>query len=207
MVRRAIRAGGLLLCVSIAAAFAATPARAETTSERVAREQRQTKASIACHRAFLESRPCRPAASRVAPPAPQRAPSASGQERRQRRSRSTLIDVSIGEQVLRAYQDGDLIMQTPVSTGTRGLETPTGTFSIQSKERMHWSRQFGVWMPFAMQVVGGIYIHELPLTEDGRRIGTRSLGTPASHGCIRVGVGDAEALYNWAPIGTPVVIH
>ena len=93
-----------------------------------------------------------------------------------------------------------------VTTGGHGFSTPTGRYRIQSKEKMHWSNQYGVWMPYAMRVVGGIFIHELPLTKDGRRIGTNALGEPVSHGCIRVGVGDAESLYNWTPVGTPVSI-
>lgn len=34
-----------------------------------------------------------------------------------------------------------------------------------------------------------------------------NFGTPVSHGCINVAVDHAEWLYNWASIGTSVVIH
>jgi lipoprotein-anchoring transpeptidase ErfK/SrfK len=33
------------------------------------------------------------------------------------------------------------------------------------------------------------------------------LGIPVSHGCVRVGIGPAENVYNFATIGTKVVIH
>ena len=32
------------------------------------------------------------------------------------------------------------------------------------------------------------------------------LGKPASHGCVRLGIGPAKELYDWAPIGTRVVV-
>jgi lipoprotein-anchoring transpeptidase ErfK/SrfK len=28
-----------------------------------------------------------------------------------------------------------------------------------------------------------------------------------SHGCIRLGIGPAETLYNWTEVGTPVYIY
>lgn len=50
-------------------------------------------------------------------------------------------------------------------------------------------------------------IHELPVWPDGIKEGENHLGTPVSHGCVRLGVGPAEFLYNWTPIGTPVKIY
>lgn len=117
------------------------------------------------------------------------------------------IEISIAEQRLRAYEGDRLVLDTLVSTGTAQYPTPTGTYSIKSKEAMHWSTQYGVWMPNAMRVVNGIFIHEMPVTTDGRRIGDSEIGSPASHGCIRVPSGTASRLYDWARIGTPVVIY
>lgn len=49
-------------------------------------------------------------------------------------------------------------------------------------------------------------IHELPITRGGYRLSRRVLGWPASFGCIILNVGDAQALFEWAPIGTLVSI-
>jgi hypothetical protein len=35
----------------------------------------------------------------------------------------------------------------------------------------------------------------------------RSFGTPVSHGCVNLAVDHAEWLFEWATIGTPVVVH
>jgi lipoprotein-anchoring transpeptidase ErfK/SrfK len=44
-------------------------------------------------------------------------------------------------------------------------------------------------------------------TKDGRLLQTRAqLGTPQSHGCIRQWLPDAKALWDFAPVGTKVVV-
>lgn len=116
------------------------------------------------------------------------------------------IEISLAEQRLRAYEGQRLVLDTAISSGSASYPTPTGAFSIRSKEAMHWSTQYSAWMPYAMRVVGGIFIHETPIGVDGQRIGASDIGSPASHGCIRVPSGAAQRLFNWAEIGTPVQI-
>lgn len=118
-----------------------------------------------------------------------------------------VIEISISEQKLRAWEGGRVVLETAVSTGKPGHETPRGEFSILSKERNHWSTQYHVDMPYAMRVVRGIYIHEIPISPDGRRIGASDIGRPVSAGCIRVPEGTAKRLYDWAEVGTRVIIH
>jgi L,D-transpeptidase catalytic domain len=84
-----------------------------------------------------------------------------------------------------------------VSTARPGYVTPNGRFKIYAKYRMSWSRPFGVWLPWASYVVGGIAIHSYPSVP----------GYPASHGCIRVPEPEAVFVYRWSPIGTPVWIR
>jgi lipoprotein-anchoring transpeptidase ErfK/SrfK len=123
------------------------------------------------------------------------------------RSGAKQIEISLSEQRLRAFEGGQLVLDTSVSTGNASHPTPAGSFSVLSKEQMHWSSQYGAWMPYAMRVVGGAYMHETPIGADGRRIGASEIGSPASHGCIRVPSGAAQQLFAWADIGTPVVIY
>lgn len=95
-----------------------------------------------------------------------------------------------------------------VSTGRPGYPTPVGTFAIQDKKPRAWSRAAGLWMPWWMPFIGTKYgIHELPEWPGGFKEGVDHLGTPVSHGCVRLGVGPAKTLYDWAEIGTEVVIR
>ncbi|MCX6400154.1 MAG: L,D-transpeptidase, partial [Propionibacteriales bacterium] len=51
-----------------------------------------------------------------------------------------------------------------------------------------------------------IGFHSIP-TKSGKALQTeKQLGTPQSHGCIRQRMVDAERLWNFAPVGTEVVV-
>ncbi len=105
-----------------------------------------------------------------------------------------------------------LVMNIPirayvVSTGVPRSPTPIGTYKVLSKSPRAWSSVGRLWMPFWMHFSGrGHGIHELPEWPGGRKEGESHLGKPASHGCVRLGIGPAKELYDWAPIGTRVVV-
>ena len=116
------------------------------------------------------------------------------------------IDVSISHQVMTLFEDGIEDNSFLVSTGTYGMPTPLGTFSVRSKRRNVWS-SYGLWMPYSMNFHGGYFMHELPYWPNGYREGANHLGVRVSHGCIRIGIGPAEYVYNWSEIGVPIYIH
>ncbi len=119
-----------------------------------------------------------------------------------------LIEISIKTQTLTAWHEGSVVMRFLISTGQSGYETPTGRYHVYYKTPKGWSSTWRVWMPWAMAWNGNYMIHELPhFPGSTQRIGASTLGKPASHGCIRVGVGNAERLYRWAAVGTPVWVH
>ena len=119
-----------------------------------------------------------------------------------------LIEISLTKQRLTAWNDGVVVLRTLVSTGMPGYETPRGHFTVRYKSANAWSRTWGVWMPWALNVYRGYFIHQLPHYPGSKvNIGASTLGTAASHGCVRVGIPDAERLYRWARVGTPVWIH
>lgn len=117
------------------------------------------------------------------------------------------IDVDLTKQQLCRIEGGTLIDCFTVSTGKASMPTPTGTYSILSKNPRQWSATYSLWMPWWQQWYGSYGIHELPEWPNGYKEGESHLGTPVSHGCIRLGVGPAETVYNWTEIGTPVYIH
>lgn len=118
------------------------------------------------------------------------------------------IDVNLTEQMLYALEGDKLVASYRVSTGKWSMPTPVGEFSINSKDEKAYSAQYDLYMPYWMAFIGNGYgIHELPETSTGRKEGESSLGVPVSHGCIRLGVGAAQEMYNWAEVGTPVFVH
>ncbi len=99
-----------------------------------------------------------------------------------------------------------------VSSGMSSTPTIAGQFQVLFKEPNAYAQRWALDMPYFMAIYEereGFHngIHELPITSYGRQLSPLVLGWPASYGCIIVDVGDAEMLYNWAPVGTLVRIH
>lgn len=117
------------------------------------------------------------------------------------------ITVELGQAQRLHYYLGDTELGSfPVSAGKASTPTPKGNYTIINKHPKAWS-SYGLWMPYWMGLGTGKFgFHELPIWPSGYREGENHLGIAVSHGCIRLGIGPAEYLYNWADIGTPVVI-
>ncbi|MBE9130252.1 MULTISPECIES: L,D-transpeptidase [unclassified Coleofasciculus] len=112
------------------------------------------------------------------------------------------IQIDIPNQRLIAWEGGNQVYAVIVSTGKNSTPTRPGTFTIQSKRRTDRMRGQGYDVPnvpYAMYYDGGYAIHGA--------YWHKNFGTPVSHGCINVAVDHAEWLFNWASVGTPVVIH
>ena len=121
------------------------------------------------------------------------------------------IVVDLSEQHLYAYQGSQLVYSFVASTGAAPSYTRAGEFRVQSKIPNAYGAAWGIWMPFWL----GIYwagssengIHALPVLSNGQTLWAGYLGRPISYGCIVLGTYEAELLYNWAEIGTPVSIR
>jgi hypothetical protein len=117
------------------------------------------------------------------------------------------IVVNTTKQELEYFIDKVSLGKARVSTGKRTMPTPRGEFKIMNKTKRAWSKKYGLWMPYWMAFKeGGYGFHELPEWPNGYKEGQNHLGIPVSHGCIRLGVGDAKKLYDWAEVGTGVTI-
>ncbi|MDD3487404.1 MAG: L,D-transpeptidase family protein [Candidatus Moranbacteria bacterium] len=118
------------------------------------------------------------------------------------------IDINLAKQQLSIFENGERLGTYLVSTGKRGMATPTGTFHVMAKRGRAWSKKYNLYMPYFMQFTGqGHGIHELPEWKNGYKEGANHLGTPVSHGCVRLGVGPAAKVYDFSEVGTPIVIH
>jgi lipoprotein-anchoring transpeptidase ErfK/SrfK len=117
-------------------------------------------------------------------------------------SPSHWIEIDLSEQRLRAWQGKKLVYSFKTSTGKRSTPTPTGKFWINSKYRTNRMRGRGYDIsdvPYAMYFYGGYAIH-------GAYWHNR-FGNPISHGCVNLPVKQARKLYNWAKMGTLVVVN
>jgi len=116
------------------------------------------------------------------------------------------VDVDLTLQKLCRVDGANLVDCYTISSGKPGMGTPTGTFSISEKEPRHWSSPYSMWLPFWQRFNGGVGLHELPETDNWKETDAH-LGTPVSHGCVRLGIGPAQTIYDWTEIGTPVFVH
>lgn len=118
------------------------------------------------------------------------------------------IDINLAKQHLSIFEDTKRLGTFRISSGKSGMATPTGNFKIMGKRGRAWSNKYKLYMPYFMQFTGvGHGIHELPEWPGGYKEGAAHLGIPVSHGCVRLGIGPAETVYNFSSVGTPVVIH
>lgn len=112
------------------------------------------------------------------------------------------IQIDITNQRLIAWQGANQVYAVVISTGKGATPTRAGTFTIQTKLRTDRMRGPGYDVPdvpFTMYYHGGYAIHGAYWHQ--------RFGTPVSHGCVNVAVNHAKWLFNWASVGTPVVIH
>jgi hypothetical protein len=99
-----------------------------------------------------------------------------------------IIVVNKSTQRLSVSVDGMPRYEWPVSTARMGYNTPNGTYGVERMAVSWFSRKYD-WspMPYSIFFDGGYAIHGS--YEIGR------LGTPASHGCIRLHPNNATTLY------------
>lgn len=122
------------------------------------------------------------------------------------------IMINIAEQRMRVYENDALLHEWSVSTGIKDSPTHKGIFQVVDKNEKAYGSQWDLWMPYFIAIYpagGDVYngIHELPILSNGQRLWEGSLGSPASFGCIILGIPEAETLYNWADIGVLVIIE
>ncbi len=112
------------------------------------------------------------------------------------------IIVDVGEQRVYAYENGQLVRTSLVSTGLSYYPTVIGDFSVYLKYESQTMSGPGYnlpGVPYVLYFYQGYSLH-----------GTywhSNFGTPMSHGCVNMQTPEAQWVYNWAPIGTPVRVQ
>lgn len=112
------------------------------------------------------------------------------------------IQVDISQQRLIAWQGDRAVYGFTVSTGKRKTPTLTGIFNVQTKHRQTRMRGEGYDIknvPYVMYYDGGYGIHGA--------FWHNNFGTRVSRGCVNLPPRHAKTLFNWAGVGTPVIVQ
>jgi hypothetical protein len=105
--------------------------------------------------------------------------------------------VSLRDQRITVYDAKGWILRAPVSSGTKGRETPAGIFSVIQKVEDHYSNLYDdAYMPHMQRITwSGIALH-----------GGALPGYPASHGCVRLPFDFAARLFDATAMGMRVIV-
>ncbi|AYY11943.1 murein L,D-transpeptidase [Actinobacteria bacterium YIM 96077] len=124
--------------------------------------------------------------------------------------RRVVYDIT-GQQVW-LVDEGNEVVHTYLVSGSRYDQLDEGTYEVFSKSEEAISWTYSETMRYMVRFHRGensnIGFHDIPVYRDsGEEVQTLSeLGTPLSDGCIRQDPDDAKALWDFAPVGTPVVV-
>lgn len=144
-----------------------------------------------------------PASTMPDPAEPTQPPPRSGHGRR------VVFDMS--EQRVWLVRDGGEVAASYLVSGSRTDNLSPDRYEVYSRSRhatgfdLHSTMQYMV--RFAHGDRAAIGFHDIPVDDDGRLVQQRSeLGTPQSAGCIRQRRADARRMWDFATVGTPVVV-
>ncbi|CAG7839240.1 hypothetical protein Z959_03965 [Clostridium novyi B str. ATCC 27606] len=118
------------------------------------------------------------------------------------------ITVKLGQQKTYIYKGDSLIKTFTCSTGMDWTPTPTGVYLIGSRGSLFYSGSSVIcynWVRWN----NNFLFHSVLYDRNGNLILSeyKKLGQKASHGCIRLPLGDVKWIYDNIPSGTPVIIQ
>ena len=130
-----------------------------------------------------------------------------------------VITLSLSLQEAVFYDNGCVVGASPITTGRPGLNTPTGNFAVFYKTSPFtmvspWPPGSPDWYPtsvvqWVLEFADGYFLHDA-YWESQNAFGPGSENDVAqdyaSHGCVHFPTAIMPWLYNWTPLGTPVII-
>ena len=133
------------------------------------------------------------------PPAFPALPEGSGSGRR--------VVYSNSQQRMWLVEHGERTESSYLVSGRRGDPAP-GTYQVFSRSRHASSGNVRMeyMVRFARTPGLDIGFHAIPVGRNGPIQSESELGQYRSRGCVRQSVGDAARLWDWAPVGTTVVV-
>lgn len=120
------------------------------------------------------------------------------------------IEVDLSDKITVVYEDHKPIYRFRVCIGRPSAPTLPGRYQVLDKLPMAYASKWDLNMPWWLGIywAGGSQngFHALPILSNGNILWSGALGTGCSFGCIVLDTKDAITLYNWAEIGTVVLI-
>lgn len=102
---------------------------------------------------------------------------------------SLVAKIDVSNQTMTVTKHGRVIYTWRVSTARKGYVTPRGTYRPQRLHKMWYSRKYDMSpMPYSVFYHGGYAIHGTNAV--------KRLGSPASHGCVRLLTANAATFYS-----------
>ncbi|NWF69926.1 MAG: L,D-transpeptidase family protein [Chloroflexi bacterium] len=124
------------------------------------------------------------------------------------------IVVSISQQQMWVFENGQVIWNWVVSTGISDSPTWPGIYQIISHVPNAYAGNWNLYMPYFMGVYRPIPgadftngFHGFPTRGGSQLLWVNDLGTRVTYGCILVADGNIQLLYNWAEDGVVVEIQ
>jgi len=117
------------------------------------------------------------------------------------------IRVFVDEQVLVALENGEEVYSFDIVTGREEKETSAGSFKIFRKHEKYTSKTYGSEMPYTMFFTAdGKAIHGTHMSTLRSYLHSYVTESVGSEGCVGLTDDNAQALFEWAPVGTPVIV-
>ena len=117
------------------------------------------------------------------------------------------IRVFIERQVLVALENDEEVYSFDIVTGRDGKETEAGRYRIFRKHEKYTSKTYGSEMPYTMFFTkDGKAIHGTTMATLRSYLHTYLTESVGSQGCVGLTDDNAKALFEWAPVGTLVVV-
>lgn len=118
-----------------------------------------------------------------------------------------LITVDTAKQRMHIWEGGIEQRVIIVSTGMYYTPTVKGNFRIQKKIEMQDMRgSFPPYKPYYIKDVPHVMYFYGAYAIHGTHWHTK-FGTRQSHGCVNLSIADAKWVYDWANVGTRVVVY
>ncbi len=119
------------------------------------------------------------------------------------------IEIDLNRQRVIVFYKDDILREMICSGGAPGSPTPMGEFVTSQKIPKAFIERFGVGAYYWIKFFEDYLIHSVPFDENWEMIieEFEKLGSPASHGCIRLKLEEAKWLYETLPLGVKVLIY